>query len=327
MPSGVDSRPAVAALDALLANLVAPAGHRDDAFVRLGELLRQSLIAPDLSDARPRRLSVEPSSWFATGAAPSEGLQLDAQSGVAGPPRFRVYRREAPVSSPVLDLTTPEWGRGAAVAETLGPFASIDGRLFWFDFFPLIRLVPIYLAGDVRPALLFDLHPPGLGHSGSLPVHESLALLVNQPAHLPRGSLWIRADVLASSPPAGTYVGLRIDKAEITFTPPLVVVGGRLTIPAAGHCAVHLNLPPPGHVAGPGGDAGLDAATATLHLPATFSFTVSAGGHAVTQLSNASWTLYDQHVDFHWRKAGPAPWVRAHAELRGHLDVGLGAGG
>ena len=194
MPSGVDSRPAVAALDALLANLVVPAGHRDDAFVRLGELLRQSLIAPDLSDARPRRLSVEPSSWFATGAAPSEGLQLDAQSGVAGPPRFRVYRREAPVSSPVLDLTTPEWGRArrSPKRSALSP-ASTDVSSG--------STSPSSAGSDLpgrRLATGIPLRPAPAGARAQRlePVHESLACR-NQPAHLARGSLWIRADLLA----------------------------------------------------------------------------------------------------------------------------------
>ena len=257
MPSGVDSRPAVAAIDALLANLVVPADHRDDAFVRLGELLRQSLIAPDLSDARPRRLSVEPSSWFATGGAPSEGLQLDAQSGAAGPPRFRVYRREAPVSSPVLDLTTPEWGRGAAVAETLGPFASIDGRLFWFDFFPLIRLVPIYLAGDVRPALLFDLHPPGLGHS-RLVAGSRVARTARQPAGSPAARKSLDPRRRPRQRRAGRHLRRLADRQGPDHVHPTVGRRGRQADdPRRGALCSPPQSAPPDHVAGPGETPGL----------------------------------------------------------------------
>ena len=92
-------------------------------------------------------------------------------------PRFRVFRREAPLAAATLDITTPAWGRGAAVAETLGPFPSLDGRLFWFDFYPLVRLVPIYLTGNARPAMLFHLRQLRLGLGDALPIDEALRFL------------------------------------------------------------------------------------------------------------------------------------------------------
>src|SRR5262245_22033123 len=123
-------------------------------------------------------------------------------------PRFRVFRREAPLASANLEVTTPAWGRGAAIAETLGPFRGEDGRLFWFDFYPLVRLVPVYLEGDSQPAVLFHMRQLRLGLGDLLPIAEILRLLRRRYT-LARGSVWLRADLLAAGPPARGHGGPR----------------------------------------------------------------------------------------------------------------------
>ena len=229
-----------------------------------------------------------------------------------------------PLEFPVLDLTTPDWGRGAAVAETLGPFTGLDGRLFWFDFFPLIRLVPIYLAGDVQPAVLFDLHPPGVRRGGRCrsPTrsHGSGSSLFN-----------CRMGVSGSAPtslptaPAGTYVGLRIDKGQLTFTPPLVIVGGKLTIPAAGHCAVHLNLPAQAPFPAPAGRRGLTPKTRHSTCLRHSRLPSRPGATPSRSFPMRAGRFLTSTSSFIGARPVRAP-VRADAALRGHPDVGLSAG-
>jgi hypothetical protein len=266
-----------------------------DSLDRLRAALRRSLVGDDPAAALPRRLSVEPQARLTRGTAEAAGVEE---------PALRVFRRETPVKAPDLGLATPDWGRGAAVAESLGPFPGRDGRLFWFDFFPIVRLVPVYLAGDPLPAFLFNLHQR---RPGPFSVHDALALLqAGRRYDLAAGSVWLRADLLAAAAPAGTYLGLRVDVGHLTFTQPVVAVGGKVTIPVGGRCAVELDLQPTAHAPGAGGRAGKDADAAKLTTPRTFSFVLAAGHAAVDGVGRAAWVLYGQGIDFDWRQ-GPAP--------------------
>ena len=290
-------------LAALTANLCAETKQERKALARLQTMLGRSLPGDGLAGSVARELSVERASWD----VPAVGVQDRLAAAEAGEvPQFRVFRREAPLAAPTLDVTTPAWGRGAAVAETLGPFPSLDGRLFWFDFFPLVRLVPVYLAGDPQPALLFHLRQLRLGLGDRLLIDEALRFLQRRRYQLGRSSFWIRADLLSPGAPAGTYVGLRITGGSLTFTPPPMDAAGKLTIPAGGRCAVQLDLEAPAAPAASGGQAGIDDANAELNLPATFSFTLAAGHATVNEVGDASWTLYGQRIDFN-RRPGPAP--------------------
>jgi hypothetical protein len=305
MAAGTDLRSPFAAL---AAGLRAEGEYEEEALGRLHELLLRSRCEDELAAAVPRELSVERVLGFAREPAPERLRRVEsiaAGAAAARPPQFRVFRREAPLAAPGLALAAPAWGRGAAVTESLGPFRGEDGRLFWFDFYPLVRLVPVYLAGDPRPALLFDFHQHRLGLSDPLPLREALGLLRRRRYALARSSFWLRADLLAPGAPAGGYVGLRITGGHLAFTPPPIEADGKLTIPAGGRCAVELDLEAPAAPAAGGGRAGLDAADAQLTLPATFALNLAAGHAAVNQLADASWTLYGQRIDFERRDGAP----------------------
>jgi len=296
---------------ALSANLSPQNREDNEALLKLERLLVRSRITDSAAQPVPKELSVERASWYAAENLPPDRQQrlgrLIAEADPQQQPQYRVFRREAPVTAPALDLATPAWGRGAAIEQTVGPFKGLDGRQFWFDFYPVVRLVPIYLAGDPHPALLVHLHQLGLRLSDPFPLQRILELLRNRRIELAPGSVWMRADLLANGAPAGGYAGLRIDGGQLVFAPRPIEANGRLTIPAGGRCTMSLNLSPPAVPAAGPGKAGIDAAKAELTLPASVSFRLEAGNTTVTQLANAHWKLYGQAVDFAWAKtAAPA---------------------
>jgi hypothetical protein len=290
---------------AFSANLTATSQQEKKALVDLEQLLLRARIGDTVSELSARALSVERASWYAPeNLAPERQERLDrlvARVDLQKPEEYRVFRREAPLNAPTLDMAAPVWGRGAAIAHTLGPFSSLDGRQFWFDFYPLVRLVPLYLAGDARPALLFYIRQLRLRLGDPIPLVDVIRFL-SRGYHLAGSSIWIRANLVTTGAPAGSYVGLRISGGRLTISPPPIDVGGKLTIPAGGSCTVQLNLSPPAVQANPQNEAGADAAAAQLTLPDTFSFSLAAGHATITQLGSASWTLYGQQIDFSWNQ-------------------------
>jgi hypothetical protein len=250
---------------------------------------------------------VERATWYGPEALSPERMQridqLVTESDPAQPPEFRVFRRETPLHAPALDLAAPAWGRGAAVAQTIGPIDGVDGRKFWFDFYPIARLVPVYFAGDPQPAMLVHMSQLRLSPGEPIRIPDVLKLIKRQQYTLGRGSIWIRANLLAAAAPAGSFVGLTIRGGKLIFTPTPVSAGGKLTIPAGGACSVELNLIAPAPPAIGRSKAGIDAGKASLSLPDECSFVLQAGKADVKQLGKAKWTLYGQKVDFAWDQA------------------------
>jgi hypothetical protein len=296
-------------LASLSAILTAPTSSEKKALLRLEKLLVRSRITDPAAEVVPRGLSVESASWFSPDIlSPDQKQHLEklvAGVDLTRPEEYRVFRREAPLAAPSLDVTVPAWGRGAAIEQSLGPFTSLDGRQFWFDFYPLVRLVPIYLAGDPQPALLLYVPQLKLKVGDPLPIQKALHLLSRR-YNLAGSSFWMRANLLDPGAPAGSYIGLRISGGHIRFNPPPIESNGKLTIPAGGQSTVQLHLAAPAAPADPPNQAGADATQAKLTLPKTLSFSLAAGHITITQLGDAGWRLYDQDIDFSW-KQGPAP--------------------
>ncbi len=69
--------------------------------------------------------------------------------------QYKVYRREVPVIEPLLQRSVADWAAGAKVDHTIGPFNSLDGRQFWYDFYPIETFVALYMQGQAEPVLLF----------------------------------------------------------------------------------------------------------------------------------------------------------------------------
>src|SRR5262245_12276925 len=167
-----------------------------------------------------------------------ERATIEERIQAAEPPEFRLFIREVPIASSASALTVPAWARGAEIAETIGPLRDTDGRLFWFDFYRIVRLIPIYFAGDSQPAFLFRLRERRLRPGELIDIEQILTFLGRNRYTLERGSIWIRADLLAAGAPAGTYVGLKVHGGSLTFSQPVTIQGDRLTIPPGGSCAI-----------------------------------------------------------------------------------------
>ena len=290
-----------AQLAALSANLKEHSKYGADGLVELEELLARSRLSDPSSDLVSRQLSVERATWFAPENLAEERQRrlqmLAARTDLQAPEEFRVFRREAPVAVPPLGAASPPWAAGAAIDRTMGPFTSLDGRQFWFDFFRIVRLVPLYFAGNSQPAVLFHVHQLRLRPGDPFPIPRIIDFLRRR-YELAGSSIWIRANLLAAAAPVGTYVGLRIASGHITVSPPPADVGGKLTIPAGGTCAIELTFgasAPPMNAPGQAGD---DASRATLDLPDRVSISLTPGQATVTPHGRTSWTLYGQQLEF-----------------------------
>ncbi|MEK6410801.1 MAG: hypothetical protein AABN34_28085 [Acidobacteriota bacterium] len=286
-------------LAAVSVGLEANTRYEHDALVELEKLLVRSRI-DEPAALTPRELSIERASLFAPGNLPNDRRlrlsRLVETVPAEEEPQFRVFRREAPMAAPMLDLAAPSWGRGALAEHSIGPLRGIDGRLFWFDFFSIIRLVPLYFAGDPLPAMLFFER-----------THLSILDRITHRHTLVKSSLWIRANLLAVGAPAGGYVGLRVEGGKLHFSVNPANVGGKLTMPAGSTCKVELNVSPSQAAAAAPGQAGLDAAEAVLDTPDTFSFDLKAGQATLVNLGRAALKVYDVQMHFEWeRTAAPS---------------------
>ena len=293
-----------------------PSPRETEARGQLEELLTETHVR-DLSEPSARELSIERATWYAPeNLAPERRKHLEDVLKKAArdkPAQYRVFRREAPLTATALDVTAPAWGRGAAVARTVGPLTSMDGRQVWFDFYALVRLVPVYLAGDAQPVFLFHIPQLRLRLGDPLRVREAVRLLTRT-YELTPGSIWIRANLIVSGAPSDAYIGLRIAGGSLVFSPPPTEADGKLTLPTSGQCTIQLKLTAEAPHATAGAKAGADAASATLTLPATVSLQLSKGKLSFTQVDRAGWTLYGQKIAFTWSETAAAtyePLLRA----------------
>jgi hypothetical protein len=265
--------------------------------------LGRSLAADDLAALSDPTFSFERSAGVAARPVDEQRLhhlrELAREMEPAAEPAYRVFKREVPLSQAIIAGSQPEWAVGATLERTIGPIASQDGRRFWFDLFPIIPLVPLYLPGEQDPALLFFVsstsRPTG---RGSAPVEGVISRFRQATYTLEAGSLWVRADLLAADAPPKSYIGLRIQSGQIVLSQPPQNIQGKLTIPHGATCSLSLQLSP-----SPETNASRptnDAASAKLQLPRNFSFHFSQQERAIDVVGRSGWMLYGQQLTFEW---------------------------
>ena len=292
-----------------------PRAAGEFAFLDQLRKLSASTLSADLAALGAPRHAFEQPAPFADSDALRGVRQAAAGLKPAEEPAYRVYKREVPLAHAAIPDTQPDWAAGSSPSRTLGPVASRDGRQFWFDFFPIVRLVPLYLAGEAQPALLLYTAPRRARRAVAPPASQAKYALA-------AGSLWVRADLLAADAPPGTYVGFSVKSGEITLSKAAQTTAGRLTIPTGASCAVALQLQPAAAGAPASGPAN-DASAARLQTPDHISFRFSHKERRVDAVGAAAWTLYGQKLSFAWDSAR-APFH--DATLRG-VVIPLNASG
>lgn len=213
----------------------------------------------------------------------------------------RVFRREVPAVSSQLRGSVPEWGRGGEIVGTLGPFLNNEGRRVWFDLYRIIPVVQVWLQGGLRPFMLIPLQ-----------VANTPVLIRPRKYTIPKGSVWISADLFADASPDNLYCGLTIAEGEISFSSVLnVTPDNKLLIPQGMTATVLLSLEQKQVTEVSPDNNGIDIQEATIELPKTLSFTISHTSRTI-KAGDAKWNLYGQPIAFTYDAARPARW---NAEL------------
>lgn len=289
----------------LTSGLVTRTSREQGALTRLTTLLERTATATDITQLVSRRSPMEVRLFSSVVPPLTQSREPAAE--------LRVFRRESPAMAAALRDSVPDWARGAAVAETIGPLVGVDGREFYFDFYRLVKLVPVYFAGDARPAFLFRLRERALPFTQRLDLREVVGLLNQRRYTLEAGSIWIRANLLAPAAPADGYCGLQVRGGTLTVTPNISVQNDRLTIPAGGQCSVRISLATPAVPPFAGGATARDVAETLLDMPDTLDLTLKPVGSTVNDFGTSSWRVYGQAVGFTRQAAAPTfePALRA----------------
>jgi hypothetical protein len=267
--------------------------------------LAQALAHTDLATVRNRYFSVESSDlFFAEAIAPQERSRLvqlaDRIAKDTNPPELRVFVRDVPVRTTQMPGSIPAWAGGAAVADTLGPFLSKDGRRVWYDFYRVTQLIALYVQGRPDPAILFN-----ASLSKKL-LHVDLPVVVDALTvyHLVPDSVWINSALLAPNAPANLFTGLKIKGGTVTLSAAPQLVNGRLTLAAKTKATVTLDLDLAATVTSDAASPyGKDARKAAMHLPEKLAFHFTGGAGAIDAVDGRiAWKVYGQSADFYWNK-------------------------
>jgi hypothetical protein len=300
----MDTQKLHAMLGGLSGHLAAETPEQEREVGRLQQLLSRSLLSEDAGGLRARALSHEGADLFDAARIPAARAAsiravAEARAASAEEPEFRVFVREVPVRSTQLHGSTPLWAGGAAVERTLGPFRHDDGRVVWFDFIRIEKLIALYVQGQAEPALLFKV-------AGSRLVAGVLRPEIELNSYsLSAGSIWINSRLLAPDAPAGYFTGLAISGGTVALSEPPQTIGDKLTIGAATRVRVTLQpRQPDAPDAADGAIYGADARAAVLRLPARFALRFTGAAGKIEAVGGAGWNVYGHEAAFEWNPQG-----------------------
>jgi hypothetical protein len=296
----MDTQKLQAMLSGLSGHLIADSPEQEREVERLNQLLSLSLLPEDIEQTKRSNFAFENADLFFESNIPparSESIRAVVQrmATAAQEPQFRVFVREVPARSTQLYGSTPLWAGGAAVERTVGPFRRADGRVFWFDFFKIEKLVALYVQGKPNPALLFKVSIRPRFVERGLPLTTDAASSYN----LSAGSIWINSQLLAPGTPADYYTGLTIQSGTVSLSATPQTINGKLTAASSTIVKVKLQLR---QSSGPDANAsspyGVDARDARIRLPENFSFRFSGAGSTIEEVTPAEWNVYGHKASF-----------------------------
>jgi len=301
----MDSGSLKSTLSGIVGHIVVESKEEKRQFENLNKSLSESSILEGLDKLKATDFSIEKSDLFFEEKIPKKQLDslnalVNEKSKKEEKPKFRVFVREVPIREELIHGSIPQWATGAKVDHTVGPFKTIDGRQYWYDFFRVEEFITLYVQGISEPALLFKVRK---GRAARFNFDSIIGINLTKTYDLVKGSIWINSKFLAPNAPSGTYVGLSISDGSVKLSRQPVNLNGKLTVPANTTVTVDLNL---AQQKVQGADRrskyGKDARNMKLSLPDTLKFHFTAQGRTIDKVGNASWQLYGQAQQFKWSK-------------------------
>lgn len=213
---------------------------------------------------------------------------IDSPSPAGTTDTYRIFRREVPFISSQLKGSAPEWARGAAVSQTIGPIMNPHGIPSWFDIYKVEKGVKVYLQGATQPALIVSVKVPWLS-----PINQQTNKYT-----IPESSIWLNAALFTTQAPDNQYTGLKVKTGTISFAQNITLSNDTIIVQPGNQVTVDLTLLPQEATGEAPGDIGIDAKTATVNLPQQFSFLFSHSGFQVLEAGDAQWKLFGQENKF-----------------------------
>ncbi|MCB9336750.1 MAG: hypothetical protein H6577_01345 [Lewinellaceae bacterium] len=281
----------------VLGRLSANTAQEKDQMKTLGDLLSRTSLPEELAALKASNFSFEDADLFSaetlTRSAAAAFQQVGSKLEEAA--EYKVFVRETPVRSTQIFASNPSWASGAAPEKTIGPLTSADGRLLWFDFFKIEKLVALYVQGNPNPAILFKI-TTGFHF---ININYPLAAAAADSYKLNAGSVWINSQLLAQNAPAGYFTGLTISGGTVSLTAKATLINNKLTIPATATATVRLSLKQQKVTdADPNSDYGKDARAAELQLPDELAFHFKGNTSTIDHAGGASWQVYGNENSF-----------------------------
>lgn len=290
-------------LKGLIGHLKIESAEDQKKFNQLKKSLSKSAIEEKKNMPRRKGFSIEESDLFSDDTIPE--IQRKSISNIVNKrveakeeTNYKVFRRELPVREQLLQNSVADWAAGSKVDHTIGPLTGVDGREFWYDFYPIEKLISLYMQGFTDPVLLFKIKESNrVVRNKNVRVRKSLT----KTYQLMKGSIWINAKFLAPNASAGTFAGLTINGGEVTLSKAPQNKNDKLTIAASTNVSVQLNLDQPKVTdADANSPYGKDAISTELQLPKILNFHFSGNGRSIDKVGGASWILYGQRMKFDW---------------------------
>ncbi len=299
----MDSESLKSTLSGIVGHIVIETVEQKRQFENLHKSLSKTSLFEERDQLKATDFSIEKSDLFFDEKIPKK--QLDSLNLLAKvksekeeKPEFRVFVREVPIREQLIHGSVPLWATGAKLDHSIGPFKTIDGRQFWYDFFRVEELITLYVQGISEPALLFKVKK---GRVLNINFDSQIGINLTKTYDLTKGSIWINSQFIAPNAPSGTYTGLSIKEGKIKLSKQPVNLNNKLTVTASTTVTVDLILDQP-KVTGADKKSiyGRDARNMKLQLPKTLKFHFSAQGRTIDKVGNASWQLYGQSLEFKW---------------------------
>ena len=213
------------------------------------------------------------------------------------PAEQRVYARDVPVQNIQIKGSIAQWADGAAVQKTMGPYLSNDGRKIWFDFYKIEKLTALYIAGEPKPALLFD----AFSQRKTARDPQPHVIKSQKTYNLRPDTIWIASKILASNAPPDLYTGLKIKGGKITINAKPTITDEKITVTPNTKVTVTLDLDQPAVTGDPTSPYGIDARNTLLSLPTKLSFHFSATGSKIDDTNgDIHTTIYGQETTLKW---------------------------